>query len=119
MPKWLKNTGGPWKGNASLLRVCQRTLNPAIRINRSSHTPSVGGEIVRATIFAAMVASKTFRRALGTIGAAVMTFVGLEMVYSSLVDPQWQGVGGNAVYSFLAFLAGAFLVGVYFLAAMQ
>jgi hypothetical protein len=88
-------------------------------INHSGQTPSVGGEIVRAAIFAAMVASKTFRRTVGIIGAAVMAFVGLEIVYSNLVDPSWQGVGGNAVYSFLEFLVGAFLVGLYFLTAIM
>ena len=44
--------------------------------------------------------------------------MGLEMGYCSLIDPSWQGMGGNAGYSILAFFAGAFLVGVYLLAAI-
>jgi hypothetical protein len=90
-----------------------------LSINHSGQTHNIGAEIARAAIFGAMVASRTFRRVVGIVGAAVMAFVGLEIVYSNLVDPSWQGVGGNAVYSFLAFLVSALLVGTYFLAAVM
>jgi len=96
------------------LSACSQANYSNPPISHSSHTPGIGGEIVRAAIFAATIASRTFTRAVGIVGVAVMAFVGLEIVYSNLVDPSWQGIGGNAGYSLLVLLAGAFLVGMYF-----